>query len=292
MTNPAEEACSPAASLRLAISHIEHMSKWITAQNAGYSFESLGEDMDAIRAGLASFESQPAPLPQVVHVLETVGVYLQDNILEHAVVNLRTNETLGALVATTVAQLKGAGIAPATTADVVAAIKDNVHATIDETVDGVEEAAADVIALFAKHTPTSISDVAAKYPNLRVEKPWPLTSPVLLQLAEDACASAIKLIGAICEDHEFEPIALRLNDQIYAFRTAARDKRDAAPKRWRHVERGTTYTEIERGKLQKTPSSFLYDMDEVVVYRADADGSLWVRSAREFDDGRFVPVAS
>lgn len=39
--------------LILAISHIEHMSKWITAQNAGYSFESLGEDMPGIKAALS-----------------------------------------------------------------------------------------------------------------------------------------------------------------------------------------------------------------------------------------------
>lgn len=40
---------TPKQALTLAISHIEHMSAWITKQNAGYSFESLGEDMPAIR---------------------------------------------------------------------------------------------------------------------------------------------------------------------------------------------------------------------------------------------------
>lgn len=38
--------------LTLAIHHIEHMAAWITAQNAGYSFESLGEDMPGIRAAV------------------------------------------------------------------------------------------------------------------------------------------------------------------------------------------------------------------------------------------------
>lgn len=407
---PQFEPISPAASLRLAISHIEHMSAWITATNLGtargnYSFEALGEDIDAIRAGLACFESQPMPLSRVVNVLETVGVYLQDSPLEHTITNLKTNVTLGALVATAVAQLKGAGIAPSpgdavrerdalndvgmffrilrrssgtvldaytldvTRADydkaragydllkaalataekagddlpnphpveklwreiglpeyflgnggtntklyqlydairaatptppsapvsldaVLAAIRDNVVATIDETVDGIDEAAADVMALFAQHTPTSDSDVAAKYPNLRVEKPWPLTAPRLLQLAEDACASAIKLIGAICEDHEFEPIALRLNEQIYAFRTAARVERDAAPKRWRHVKRGTTYTEVARGELQMSFVGTVAEGDQLIAYRSESDGRVWFRFVEEFEDGRFVPVAS
>ena len=40
--------------LDLALSHIEHMAAWITAQKAGYSFESLGEDMPDIRAALAA----------------------------------------------------------------------------------------------------------------------------------------------------------------------------------------------------------------------------------------------
>src|SRR5713226_1282015 len=39
--------------LKTAIQHIEHMAAWITAQNAGYSFEALGEDMPGIRAAAA-----------------------------------------------------------------------------------------------------------------------------------------------------------------------------------------------------------------------------------------------
>lgn len=35
--------------LRTAVQHIEHMAAWIGKQNAGYSFESLGEDMPGIR---------------------------------------------------------------------------------------------------------------------------------------------------------------------------------------------------------------------------------------------------
>lgn len=43
--------------LQTAISHIEHMAAWIGAQRAGYSFESLGEDMPDIKAAL---QTQPA----------------------------------------------------------------------------------------------------------------------------------------------------------------------------------------------------------------------------------------
>jgi hypothetical protein len=44
--------------LALAVQHIEHMAAWITKQNAGYSFESLGEDMPSIREALGSVSSQ------------------------------------------------------------------------------------------------------------------------------------------------------------------------------------------------------------------------------------------
>lgn len=40
--------------LKAALGHIEHMSAWIAGRNAGYSFESLGEDMPGMRAALSS----------------------------------------------------------------------------------------------------------------------------------------------------------------------------------------------------------------------------------------------
>lgn len=40
--------------LKTACQHIDHMAAWITKQNAGYMFESLGEDMPDIRATLTS----------------------------------------------------------------------------------------------------------------------------------------------------------------------------------------------------------------------------------------------
>ncbi len=59
----------------------------------------------------------------------------------------------------------------------------------------------------------------------------------------------------------------------------------AAP-RWRHKKRGTTYVEIGRGKLTGGMAP-ISEFEPVVIYRADADGTLWVRDAAEFDDGRF-----
>lgn len=35
--------------LKTAITHLDHMAAWITAQKAGYSFEGLSEDMPGIR---------------------------------------------------------------------------------------------------------------------------------------------------------------------------------------------------------------------------------------------------
>lgn len=45
--------------LALAIKHIEHMATWIGKQNAGYSFESLGEDLPGIVAARLREGSTP-----------------------------------------------------------------------------------------------------------------------------------------------------------------------------------------------------------------------------------------
>lgn len=44
--------------LKTAIGHIEHMSAWIALRNAGYSFESLGEDMPGMKNALSSLEAR------------------------------------------------------------------------------------------------------------------------------------------------------------------------------------------------------------------------------------------
>ena len=64
----------------------------------------------------------------------------------------------------------------------------------------------------------------------------------------------------------------------------------------RHVKRGSEYVLIGYGKMQSEDwvtdhgcdGSRLVDMQEVAIYRAVSDGSLWVRPKDEFEDGRFV----
>lgn len=48
------------SALKMAIEHIEHMTAWIARQRNGYSFEGLGEDWGAIKAGLLSPSSPDA----------------------------------------------------------------------------------------------------------------------------------------------------------------------------------------------------------------------------------------
>lgn len=57
--------------LKAAIGHIEHMAAWIAKQNAGYSFESLGEDMPGIRA------AADKPL---AYVSEMTGRFLSEDL--------------------------------------------------------------------------------------------------------------------------------------------------------------------------------------------------------------------
>lgn len=58
-------------------------------------------------------------------------------------------------------------------------------------------------------------------------------------------------------------------------------------KRWQHGKRGSIVTEIGRGFAQCATGPIL-EMSPVVVYRHDEDGTIWVRRADEFNDGRFI----
>lgn len=57
----------------------------------------------------------------------------------------------------------------------------------------------------------------------------------------------------------------------------------------RHVKRGTDYEVLGRAVVQA--ASPLEDEEFAVVYRG-RNGSLWVRCADEFNDGRFEPIAA
>ncbi|MFT4103213.1 MAG: DUF1653 domain-containing protein [Burkholderiaceae bacterium] len=53
--------------------------------------------------------------------------------------------------------------------------------------------------------------------------------------------------------------------------------------RYRHLKTGGVYEVLTRGlnEADRTP---------VVVYRSVDSGQVWVRSAEQFDDGRFAPL--
>ena len=54
-------------------------------------------------------------------------------------------------------------------------------------------------------------------------------------------------------------------------------------------KKGGVYDVISEGKVQT--ENGLFDMDNVVIYRSLSDGSIWVRGADEFFDGRFTAIA-
>lgn len=60
------------------------------------------------------------------------------------------------------------------------------------------------------------------------------------------------------------------------------------PDRYRHLKRGSTYSLVGDGRVQTEVP--LRDMDEVVIYRSEEDGTLWVRPPTEFHDGRFSRI--
>lgn len=61
---------------------------------------------------------------------------------------------------------------------------------------------------------------------------------------------------------------------------------------WRHKKRGTEYVEVGRGRLQQSTTNGPIADDWMVVYRSEETGTLWVRAASEFDDGRFERITT
>lgn len=64
---------------------------------------------------------------------------------------------------------------------------------------------------------------------------------------------------------------------------------DPAPTH-RHVKTGGLYRVLLRNvKLQIKPNDGIADMSDMVLY-VGADGTVWVRPADEFNDGRFAAL--
>lgn len=55
------------------------------------------------------------------------------------------------------------------------------------------------------------------------------------------------------------------------------------PKRVKHVKTGGTYRIIAQARIER-------DLSNVIVYQSEKDGSVRVRPAMEFCDGRFEPL--
>ena len=58
--------------------------------------------------------------------------------------------------------------------------------------------------------------------------------------------------------------------------------------RYMHRKTGGHYQVVGVAKAQVIDA--IRDMDEVVIYRSEKDGSLWVRPKDEFLDGRFAAI--
>lgn len=126
----------------------------------------------------------------------------------------------------------------------------------------------------------------------------------LLRSHDRLLASHARLLEALREcaddldgriEHDYErtkdhPAMKRRYDRdmapVHQARAAIAAAEGAPPvNRWRHKKRGSTYTEVGRGQLQTDQP--IHDMEPMVIYRSEHDGSLWARPVSEFEDGRF-----
>lgn len=88
-------------------------------------------------------------------------------------------------------------------------------------------------------------------------------------------------------NHTTPPIQHAAAARIEALEAALAKHTGSLP-RWRHVRRGTEYTEIGRAELQ-VATDLPIDGEDLVIYRG-GDGKLWVRAEYEFEDGRFERI--
>ena len=92
-----------------------------------------------------------------------------------------------------------------------------------------------------------------------------------------------KILGAVAGTQEELREALAKFARI-AEKRGQEWRREDGP-RYRHVKTGGTYQIVGYARLQSaTP---ICDYADLVLYRSDADGSIWARGRNEFMDGRF-----
>lgn len=116
-----------------------------------------------------------------------------------------------------------------------------------------------------------------------------MTREQLIKAMETAFLASKDIRG---RDMQFKLVSSELyNGDIRKALAESLDALDAAGMAVLPVEgiyqhrKGGTYDSLGAARIQSDEP--LKDMDEVVVYRAHADGSLWARRKSEFEDGRF-----
>lgn len=94
----------------------------------------------------------------------------------------------------------------------------------------------------------------------------------------EECAKVADALDTTLNDHNssIRHTAALIRDRIRALATVPVNNK------WRHVKRGTIYTEVGRGKAQT--DTMISDDDAVVIY-IGSDGQYWVRPPHEFETG-------